>query len=48
MPTLTNLLAHILSSLPDELIQPILTKPNLRIGRIVSQGHASPDCFWYD
>jgi cupin 2 domain-containing protein len=48
MPTLTNLLADIPSSLPDELVQTILNRPNLRIERIVSQGHASPEGFWYD
>jgi len=48
MPTLTNLLADISSSLPDELFQTILNRPNVRIERIVSQGHASPEGFWYD
>jgi cupin 2 domain-containing protein len=43
-----NLLAEIPSSLFEELIQPILTRPGLRIERIVSQGHASPEGFWYD
>jgi cupin 2 domain-containing protein len=34
--------------LPDELFQTILTAANVRIERIVSQGHASPEGFWYD
>jgi len=44
----TNLLADIPAHLPQELVQTILTRPNLRIERIVSQGHASPEGFWYD
>ena len=43
-----NLFADIPASLPDELIQTILTRPNLRIERIVSHGHTSPEGFWYD
>ena len=34
--------------LPKELTQSLLTRPNLRIERIVSAGHASPEGFWYD
>src|SRR5262249_40147420 len=45
---LTNLLADIPASLPDELIQPILSNPGLRVERIVSHGHASLPGFWYD
>lgn len=48
MPALTNLLTDIPTSLPEELIQTILDKPSLRIERIVSHGHASPEGFWYD
>ena len=43
-----NLLADIPTTLPEELVQTILGRPNLRIERIISQGHASPDGFWYD
>jgi cupin 2 domain-containing protein len=43
-----NLFADIPASLPNELIETLLTRPNLRIERIVSHGHASPDNFWYD
>ena len=48
MPTLTNLLADIPENLPEELFQAILDKPNLRIERIVSLGHASPQGYWHD
>jgi cupin 2 domain-containing protein len=34
--------------LPEELVQTLLSAPSVRIERIVSQGHASPEGFWYD
>jgi len=43
-----NLFDDIPADQPDELIQTILDKPNIRIERIVSHGHASPEGFWYD
>lgn len=43
-----NIFADIPSALPEELIQRLLDKPGLRIERIVSRGHASPEGFWYD
>jgi cupin 2 domain-containing protein len=45
---MSNLFDDLPSSLPEELVQAILNRPNLRIERIVSHGHASPDGFWYD
>ena len=48
MDGLTNLFADIPDDLPDELIQPLLSTPGLRIERIVSMGHSSPEGFWYD
>ena len=48
MPALTNLLSDIPESILEELFQTILDKPNLRIERIVSLGHATPKDFWYD
>ncbi len=47
-PAMTNIFDDIPSSLPEELLQTILNRPRLRIERIVSHGHASPDGFWYD
>ncbi|CAK0777087.1 cupin 2 domain-containing protein [Gammaproteobacteria bacterium] len=44
----TNLLAEMPTHLPEELFQNILVRPNLRIERILSHGHASPEGFWYD
>ena len=43
-----NLFDDIPAHLPEELIQTILDKPNIRIERIVSYGHASPEGFWFD
>ena len=43
-----NLFAGIQGALPEELVQVLLQSGPLRIERIVSRGHASPDGFWYD
>lgn len=48
MAGLTNLFAEIPASLPEELVETLLRTPNVRIERIVSLGHASPEGFWYD
>jgi cupin 2 domain-containing protein len=45
---LTNLFADIPADLPEELVQTLLNTANVRIERIVSHGHASPEGFWYD
>lgn len=45
---MSNLFADVPNSLPDELVQTILNKPDIRVERIVSHGHASPDGYWYD
>lgn len=46
--TLTNLL----HPLPDDLTEEVLTErlrhDSVRMERIISNGHASPDGFWYD
>jgi len=43
---------NLLSPLPDaeaaERVDALLTRPGLRIERIVSRGQASPPGFWYD
>jgi len=43
-----NLFANIPSALPAELIETLLQSASTRIERVVSQGHASPNEFWYD
>jgi cupin 2 domain-containing protein len=48
MTGLTNLFADIPEDLSEELIQVLLATPGLRIERIVSLAHVSPEGFWYD
>ena len=43
-----NVFQNLPKSLPQELVLTLLHAENLRIERIVSDGHASPDGFWYD
>lgn len=43
-----NLFSNLPEKLPDELFQSLVDDSCIRIERIVSQGHASPDGFWYD
>ena len=44
----TNLFTDLPTILPDELLTTLLNAANIRIERIVSHGHASPEGFWYD
>jgi len=43
---------NLLTSIPDaaegEVVTSLVTRGGMRIERIVSQGQASPDGFWYD
>lgn len=43
-----NLSHSIPASLPEELLDVLISTKNVRIERIVSRGHASPPGFWYD
>lgn len=43
-----RLLQDLPTSLAKEEVQELLRRPNLRIERIVSTGHASPEASWYD
>ena len=43
-----NLFDGIPAQLPEELLTTILQTNVLRIERIVSHGHSSPEEFWYD
>ena len=47
-PRISNLLADIPDNLPEELIQEILSSDHVKIERIISCGHRSPDQYWYD
>jgi cupin 2 domain-containing protein len=43
-----NLFAAIPAHLPEELFTTLHRAAGLRIERIVSHGHSSPEGFWYD
>ena len=43
-----NVFHHIPDELPEELFEILQTGNGMRIERIVSRGHASPEGFWYD
>ncbi len=45
---MTNLFADLPSQLPEELLTTLFSAENVRIERIVSHGHSSPEGFWYD
>ena len=45
---MSNLLTDLPPAGETESIEELLAAPGLRIERIVSRGHASPDGFWYD
>ena len=44
----SNIFANIPKELEDEFFEDILSKNNLKIERIVSNGHSSPKSGWYD
>ncbi|BFM14766.1 cupin domain-containing protein [Maricurvus nonylphenolicus] len=43
-----NIFGSIPAELPHEFFEDIVKTDNLRIERIVSKGHTSPDTGWYD
>ena len=43
-----DLFADLPATLPQERVDAILARSNVRIERIVSHGHASPPDCWYD
>lgn len=43
-----NLFSGIPGALPEELFEELIAHKGVRIERIVSKGHASPEDFWYD
>ena len=44
----SNLFVEIPEDLPEESVQEIFSGASVKIERIVSRGHRSPDDFWYD
>ena len=45
---MNNLFADLPTDLTEELVEVFAENKHVRIARIVSTGHASPDGFWYD
>ena|SRR5687768_2029107 len=43
-----NIFSSLPAALPDELTETLVQAKHVRIERIVSQGHVSPEGFWYD
>ena len=43
-----NLFTDLSKDLPEELFTTILEASTVRIERIVSRGHSSPEGYWYD
>ncbi len=43
-----NLFADLPERLPKEFVQTLLQAADMRIERIISHGHSSPEGFWYD
>ena len=48
LPRPSNLFDSLPARLPDELFTTLIQSPHVRIERIVSQAHTSPEGFWYD
>ncbi|MGH7135929.1 MAG: DUF1653 domain-containing protein [Pirellulales bacterium] len=46
--SIKNIFDELPQSLPKEIVQTLLQATGVRIEQIVSQGHASPEGFWYD
>ena len=44
----SNFFADPPAPMPEEAITPLLAAAEVRVERIVSHGHASPEGFWYD
>lgn len=45
---MANVFTDLPADLPEELIETLAHGPGVRIERIVSRGHHSPEGFWYD
>ena len=47
-PDCGNLFERLPADLKDEVFESLIETAQLKVERIVSYGHASPDEFWYD
>ncbi len=43
-----NIFSRIPASIPDEIFETIVQNENVKIERIISDGHATPEDSWYD
>ncbi len=48
MTKIRNILVALPTRMSEELVTALLDSPHVRIERIISHGHASPEGFWYD
>jgi cupin 2 domain-containing protein len=48
LPRIFNMFAAVPGELPDELTQTIMNSGAVRVERIISRGHCSPEGRWYD
>ena len=48
MTKLGNICSNIPKYTPQEIFEEIITAENIKIERIISKGHATPDDKWYD
>lgn len=45
---INNIYENIPSKIPQELFEIIAENDDIKIERIISEGHSTPDDFWYD
>ena len=45
---MANIFSNIPDQIPDEIFEDIVTTNTVRIERILSYGHSSPESSWYD
>lgn len=43
-----NIFGDVPPNLKDEYFEEIISSANFKLERIISEGHSSPDGFWYD
>ncbi len=48
MNIVKNFFSNIPDLIPDEIFEKIISKENFFVERIISDGHKSPEYFWYD
>lgn len=46
--TMKNIFENIPGKIPNEIFEEIVSSKNIKIQRIISKGHLSPQNFWYE